>query len=69
MLLAYLSMEILAASLTGIGGQKGIQDYPLDDQEETPAEDRTLGLLAFFAIFPAVKKWFLQLFSGLPFVQ
>ena len=40
----------------------------LEDQEEL-AEDRTLGLITFLAIFPAMKKWFLQLFSGLPFVQ
>lgn len=72
MLVAFLSLEVFAASLFGIGGQKEIQSYSqevLQDQEETPAEDRTLGLITFLAVFPAIKRWFLQLFSGLPFVQ
>lgn len=66
MLMACLGMEILAASMGGIsGGQKGMQDYAqqvLEDQE--PAEDRTLGLITFLAIFPAIKKWFLNFFSA-----
>lgn len=51
-LVAVLSMEILAASLNSP-----------QVQEETPAEERTFGLLALFAIWPAIKGFFKSIFS------
>jgi hypothetical protein len=51
-LVAVLSMEILAASLNSP-----------QVQEETPAEERTFGLLALFAIWPAIKGFFKSIFA------
>lgn len=50
-ILALLSMEILAASLNS---PKAL--------EETPAEERTFGFLALLAIWPAIKGFFTKLF-------
>ena len=50
-LVTVLSMEILAASLNSP-----------KVQEETPAEERTFGLLALFAIWPAIKAFFTKMF-------
>ncbi len=50
-LVAVLSMEILAASLNSPKAA-----------EETPGEERTLGLLTLFAVWPAIKKFFSSMF-------
>lgn len=51
-LVALFSMEILAASLNN-----------QQVHEETPAEERTFGLLALFAIWPAIKGFFKSIFA------
>lgn len=51
LLIAVLSMEILAASLNTPKAH-----------EETPAEERTFGLLALFALWPAIKGFFSKIF-------
>ncbi len=51
-LVAVVSMEILAASLNSP-----------QVQPETPAEERTFGLLALFAIWPAIKGFFKSIFA------
>lgn len=47
---AILGMEILAASLNS------------PKVEETPAEERTFGLLTLFALWPAIKGFFGKIF-------
>lgn len=49
-LVAVLSMEILAASLNS------------PKVDETPGEERTFGLLTLFALWPAIKGFFGKLF-------
>ena len=52
-LVALLSMEILAASLNV---------SPKAQQETPEAEERTFGLLALFALWPAIKGFFSKIF-------
>lgn len=53
-LVAFLSIDIFAASLNA----------PQVQEKQNPAEERSLGFLAFLAFWPAIKDFVSRIFSS-----